>query len=192
MRPKKTIGAPPRQTPFAALPHCGRRRSMRRVAEEACAGRYSLRRTHAVEEGRDLGFEVLGPGREPLGPAADLADRGGRLAGRLLDRLDFVGGARGVAGRGLDAACDLARGGALLIDRGGDRGRDRGQLMDAAADRTDLVDGALGRLLDRGDLLGYFLSGARGLVGERLDLSGDHRESLASLTGTGRFDRCIQ
>src|SRR5712671_3925019 len=149
MRPKKTIGRTPRQTPFAVLPHCGKRCPKSRVGafntrETPAREWYRLRRPHAVEEARDLGFEVLSPRREPIGPAADLTDRGGRLTGRRLDRLDLVGGARGVAGRGLDAACDLARGGALLVDRSRDRGRNRGQFMDAATDRSDLVDGALG------------------------------------------------
>ena len=59
-------------------------------------------------------------------------------------------------------------------------------------DRADLVDGALGRLLDGGDLLGNLLGRARGLVGERLHLGGHHREALAGLAGARRLDGGIE
>src|SRR5438552_10138553 len=97
----------------------------------------ALRRPDAVEEVRDLGFEVLRPRRQPCGPAADFTDRGRGLVGGLLDRLDLDRGARGIARCGLDAVGDFARRRTLLADRSRNRGRYRSQLMDDAADRAD-------------------------------------------------------
>src|SRR4029077_4134205 len=114
------------------------------------------------------GFEVLRAGGEALGPARDLRDRGGAAAGGVLDRADLVAGARIVAGDGLHAARDLARGAALLLDRGRDGGRNFGHLLDHARDRGDFRDRALGRVLDGGDLLGDVVGRARGLIGSAL------------------------
>ncbi len=76
-------------------------------------------RHEAIELGAQAGafaesvlaeFSTSSRGRAGLGGAAvDLADIGGRGLGALGDRLD--------------AARDLLRGGALLLDRAGDRGR---------------------------------------------------------------------
>jgi len=63
---------------------------------------------------------------------------------------DVPGALRGVLG----AAGDFLGSGALLLDRGGDRGRDIVHLADDAANSLDGVDGVTGHLLDVGDLLG--------------------------------------
>ena len=49
-----------------------------------------------------------------------------------------------------------------------------------------------GRFLDRGYLLGDVVGGARGLVGERLHLRGDHGETLAGFPGARRLDRGVE
>ncbi len=73
-----------------------------------------------------------------------------------------------MSGRRLDAAGNVAGRGALFFDchcnaRGGHR-----QLLDGARYRGDFIDRFLGGVLNGGDLLRYFLGGARGLIGECL------------------------
>ena len=119
--------------------------------------------------------------------------RGGTgLRGCLHDLTDVLRDLVG-AGRGLgDVAGDLGRGGALLLDRGGDRRGDLVHLPDGAADAPDRRDRAVGLVLDRGDLGGDLLGRLGGLVGEVLDLAGDHGEALAGLAGAGRLDRGVE
>ena len=106
----------------APTPSNGRKSGLFRMRAERGRAYPEAARTR-LKKLASLALEVLGPGREPRGPAADLADRSRALPGRPLDRLDFGRGPRGVARRRLDAVGDLARRHRLLLDRGRDRGR---------------------------------------------------------------------
>src|SRR3546814_4209031 len=61
-------------------------------------------------------------------------------------------------------------------------------LGDGVADRGVGLDGGMGGGLDRGDLGGDIVGGARGLVGEALHLLGDDREAAAGIAGTRRSE----
>src|SRR3546814_12064693 len=65
-------------------------------------------------------------------------------------------------------------------------------LGDGVADRGVGLDGGMGGGLDRGDLGGDIVGGARGLVGEALHLLGDDREAAAGIAGTRGLDRGVQ
>ena len=98
----------------------------------------------------------------------------------------------GAAGGVLNVAGDLARRRALLFDRGGDRGGDLVDLADGLADVADRADRRRRHLLHAGDLRANFVGGFRGLVGEALDLGGDHRKAPAGFAGARGFDGGVE
>src|SRR5262245_12791523 len=94
----------------------------------------------ALHQGRPFG--ELGHGVEHgLGRAAGLGRRLGHVRDAGAHRLR-------AARRALDVARDLARGRALLLDRGRDRGGNLVDLADNAGDALDRRDGGLGFSLD--------------------------------------------
>ena len=137
-------------------------------------------------------FQIMRPGGQACGPAAHLLDGFRTLPGGLFHRLDFGRTTSGVARRLLDAVGDITRGRALLLDRRSDRGGNFGQLMDAARDGGDLVDRALGRVLDGSHVARNVFGCARGLIGERLHLCGNHREALAGLSRARCLDGGVE
>ena len=80
----------------------------------------------------------------------------------------------------------------LLLDRAGDGVLDVVDLVDDLADLADRLDRALGVALDGLDLAADVLGGLGGLLGQFLDLVGDHGEALARLAGPGRLDGGVQ
>ena len=108
-------------------------------------------------------------------------------------RTDLGRGLRGMAGRGMNALGNVARGRvlcsctavAMLVET------PVSSPMARAID-GDFLHRALGRVLDGGDLLRDIVGGARGLVGERLHFGGDHGKALAGLAGARRLDRGIE
>src|SRR6266702_2566981 len=93
-----------------------------------------------------LGFQLFGGAFDILG-SRSRGIRVGLDAGNVVR--DVFGALRGELG----AAGDLLGGGALLLDRGRDRGSDLVHLADDAADTLDGIDRLAGYLLDIGDLL---------------------------------------
>src|ERR1700680_1476831 len=65
-------------------------------------------RADAGEEGRHLGFQIVGARRQSRRPGGDLADGAGAAGHRLCGGADFARGLRGVAGGVLDALGDGA------------------------------------------------------------------------------------
>src|SRR5947209_12446056 len=189
-RPATTISAPLERRASGAVSFPDDRTGAGR--EIAGRGAGASGGANLREEALYLGLQLACPRGQALGPAGDLADGGGAAAGGLLDRMNLVGGARGAAGRGLHAAGDIAGGGALLLDRRRDGAGDCRQLLDGARDRGDLIDRMLGGFLDRGHLLGDVLGGARCLVGQNLDLGGDHRKALAGIAGARGLDGGVE
>ena len=104
-----------------------------------------------------------------------------------------VGGDAAAAVRGeRDVAAHLVGGRGLLLDRGGDRGLVVVDPRDDRADLADRLDRAAGVGLDRLDPAGDVLGGPGGLLGQVLDLAGDHREALAGVAGPGRLDGGVE
>src|SRR5262249_37075075 len=138
-----------------------------------------LRRLDGTQEATDLQLQQLRALRQIAGRLQDVAGgtagllrRAGHLDHRLRDLARAGGRLRGIA-------ADLVGRGALLLDRGGDRGRDLVDLLDRLADRVDGARRLRRVALNRGDLRGDVLGRARGLAGQVLDLARDHREALA-------------
>jgi hypothetical protein len=77
-------------------------------------------------------------------------------------------------------AVDLLRGHRLLLHGRGDRRLVLVDLPDHVRDLRDRGDRLAGVVLDRLDPARDPLGGARGLLGQILDLAGDHREALAA------------
>src|SRR5262249_39986759 len=80
----------------------------------------------------------------------------------------------------------------LLFDRAGNGVLQIVDLIDDLADLGDGVDGAFGVGLDGFDLAADVVGGLGGLLGQFLDLVGDHGKALAGLTGAGRFDGGVE
>ena len=77
-------------------------------------------------------------------------------------------------------------------DSGGNGVGDARNLPDRLADTADRVDCAAGFGLDGADPVGDIPGYLGGLLGQRLDLAGDDRESLARLAGALRLDRGVE
>src|SRR5713226_2936989 len=137
---------------FAVLLSCARARSARGARPAKRRARRRLGGADPREEVINLGAQGVGLASELARSGKDLRGGGAGLVRRLIDARnvarDLLGATRGLLG----AARDLAGGGALLLDRRGDRGRDFADLADRAVDPLDRLDGAFGRGLNGGDL----------------------------------------
>ena len=87
---------------------------------------------------------------------------------------------------------DVARRGALLLDRGGDAGRVVRDLLHALGDAADRFHGARGRALHRQDLSDDRFGRFAGLHRQRFDFRRDHGKAASRLAGARRFDRGIE
>ena len=118
-----------------------------------------------------------------------------RLA-RLVDGLGHAGHVRnhvlGAARRLAHAVRDLRGGSRLLLHRAGDLLGVAVDLAHGGDDRLHGVDRAVGRVLNRSDLLLDVVGRLGGLVGERLHLTGHHGEAPARLTGARRLDGGVE
>src|SRR5262249_40039135 len=95
--------------------------------------------------------------RQQLRGRQDLARGGAGLARTTVDVADVLRDLRSAARGPLDVAGDLLGCGALLLDRGGDRGRDLRDARDGRSDFLDSADRVLCCRLDGGDLPGNLL-----------------------------------
>src|SRR5690348_10889080 len=132
-----------------------KRRSTRRTEANSAHSRASrnprpsnedLRRPQLLEEPVDLAADALRRDAETVGDRLHGAGLRACIGGRLVDLADFLGGLERALRGGFGAARDLARGGALLGDGGGNRRGDLADLADGALDRADRVDRAHRRL----------------------------------------------
>ena len=95
-------------------------------------------RANLAQKLGDLAAQMLTLPFQRLGGMFDVL-RGGRGGIRVgFDAADIIGDILGALRGVLGAARDLLRGGALLLDRGCDRGRDLVHFADNAADSLDL------------------------------------------------------
>src|SRR5690348_12130080 len=155
-----------------------------RLARRSSRFRPGEERGEAVGELARLPGELAGRSQHLLGGAAG-------VPGRLLEA-GHVGGDLAGPLRGLrDRPRDVVRRCALLLDRGGDGGRDAVDVFDRARDLADDLDRLAGGRLDLPDLTRDLAGCTRRLGGERLHFLRDDRETLAGLPGARRFDRGV-
>ena len=122
------------------------------------------------------------------GQVQHLPRSGSGIVGDLLDIGDVGRYFLRSAGRLLDAADDLGRGGALLFHRRRYAGRHLVDVGDRVADAPDRLDRFGGGGADVGDLAGDMIGRRRGLVRQALHFLSHHGEALAGIAGARRFD----
>ncbi len=140
----------------------------------------------------DLGLEAMTFLRQRLRGGVHVGRGRAGLAGAAADVGD-MGGDFGRAGGGmLHVAGDFPGGGALLFDRGRNRGGDIGHPRDGAADLADRGDGVTRRRLQRDDLLADLAGRRRRLRRQLFDLGSHHGEAAARSPGACRLDGGVQ